>query len=108
MNSDTTHLAPTLHQAQPGSTVPSALLPPSSLPRTTVLPRVVDDGTGAVLSSESRSRYEATTLLGVGGMGEVVLVRDQDIERKVAVKRIAPNMTNPAVLARFVDEIRIV
>jgi serine/threonine protein kinase len=41
-------------------------------------------------------------------MGEVVLVKDQDIERRVALKRLLPDMTHPSVLARFVDEIRTV
>src|SRR5262249_34878051 len=60
------------------------------------------------LSAEVRSRYEAEKLLGVGGMGEVVLVRDQDIERKVAVKRLLPELNDPSVVARFADEIRTV
>src|SRR5262249_13795396 len=60
------------------------------------------------LSLESRSRYEPTKLLGAGGMGEVVLVTDHDIERKVALKRLLPEMTDPSILARFVDEIRTV
>ncbi|APR77176.1 Serine/threonine protein kinase PrkC, regulator of stationary phase [Minicystis rosea] len=81
---------------------------PISAARTTVLPKVDGDGTRVELSLESRSRYEPTKLLGAGGMGEVVLVRDHDIERKVAVKRLLPEMTEPSILARFVDEIRTV
>jgi serine/threonine-protein kinase len=69
---------------------------------------VAGDGTLVELSLESRSRYEPTKLLGAGGMGEVVLVSDHDIDRKVALKRLLPTMTDPAVLARFVDEIRTV
>jgi serine/threonine protein kinase len=86
----------------------SAFAPPPSAARTTVLPHVDGDGTHVQLSLESRSRYEPTKLLGAGGMGEVVLVRDHDIERKVALKRLLPEMTDPATLARFVDEIRTV
>jgi serine/threonine-protein kinase len=41
-------------------------------------------------------------------MGEVVLVEDQDIARRVAIKRLLPEREDPSVLARFVDEIRTV
>jgi serine/threonine-protein kinase len=44
--------------------------------------------------------------LGEGGVGEVVLADDHDIERRVAIKRLLPEMNNPALLQRFVDEIR--
>jgi serine/threonine-protein kinase len=86
----------------------SQFTPPSSLARTTVLPRVDGDGALIQLSLRERSRYEPTKLLGAGGMGEVVLSNDHDIERKVAVKRLLPEMTDPLTLARFVDEIRCV
>ena len=33
---------------------------------------------------------------------------DQDIARRVAIKRLLPEMTHPSLLARFVDEIRTV
>jgi eukaryotic-like serine/threonine-protein kinase len=120
MNNDATHLAPTLAAAPPGPGTELALThvappqaaqpfaPPASAARTTVLPRVDGDGTTAQISLESRSRYEPTKLLGTGGMGEVLLVNDHDIERKVALKRLLPEMTHPSVLARFVDEIRTV
>jgi serine/threonine-protein kinase len=76
--------------------------------RTTVLPRVHGDGAHLRLVQEAKVRYEPLKLLGAGGMGEVMLVHDQDIARKVAVKRLFPEMGDPAVLARFVDEIRTV
>jgi len=94
-------------QAAPSSAGPG-FVAPASAARTTVLPRVEGDGANVALSLESRSRYEPTKLLGAGGMGEVVLVRDHDIERKVALKRLLPELTDPGVLARFVDEIRTV
>src|SRR5580704_16923835 len=63
----------------------SKLVPPGSAVRSTVLPRVAADGTLAVsLSLEPRTRYEPSKVLGTGGMGEVVLVSDHDIGRKVA------------------------
>ena len=113
------HLAPTqvaavnvsgfdLTAAPTPASLATAFAPPTSAARTTVLPHVDGDGARIELSMESRSRYEPTKLLGAGGMGEVVLVRDHDIERKVALKRLLPEMTDPAILARFVDEIRTV
>ncbi|MFT3769475.1 MAG: serine/threonine-protein kinase [Minicystis sp.] len=86
----------------------STFTPPQSSTRTTVLPRIDGEGGDIRLQTEARSRYEPVKLLGAGGMGEVVLVEDQDIARRVAVKRLLPEMTEPSVLARFVDEIRIV
>ena len=52
-------------------------------------------------------RYALESLLGAGAMGEVVLARDTDIGRDVAVKRLLPNLENTDVMARFVDEIRL-
>ena len=70
---------------EPG-TAASAFAPPVGTTRTTVLPRVEGDGGGEVqLHVESKLRYEPLKLLGAGGMGEVVLVEDQDIARRVAV-----------------------
>ena len=76
--------------------------------RTTVLPRISGDGSAIEVISETRNRYEPIKLLGSGGMGEVLLVQDQDIARKVAVKRLLPEACDPMLLARFVDEIRTV
>src|SRR4029077_11444666 len=56
----------------------------------------------------ARTRYEPSKVLGAGGMGEVVLVSDHDIDRKVAIKRLLPELTDQATLARLVDEIRTV
>jgi serine/threonine-protein kinase len=115
------HLAPTLAQAEGQNALdmtevaPSTsaaptwrFTPPASLARTTVLPRVDGEGAEIQLSLRERSRYEPTKLLGAGGMGEVVLVNDHDIERKVAVKRLLPDTADHATLARFIDEIRCV
>ena len=101
-----THAAPSA--AAPEAPEMTGWSPPTSAARTTVLPHVGGDGLLVQLSLESRSRYEPTKLLGAGGMGEVVLVSDHDIDRKVALKRLLPEMTDPSILARFVDEIRTV
>src|SRR5690349_12150007 len=51
-------------------------------------------------------RYALGTSLGVGGMGEVLVATDKQIEREVAIKRmrIAPT---PDAVARFVREAKI-
>jgi eukaryotic-like serine/threonine-protein kinase len=91
-----------------GAGAPATFVPPTQS-RITVLPRI-EDGEGAAvrLEADARTRYEPVKLLGAGGMGEVVLVQDQDIARRVAIKRLLPEMTHPSLLARFVDEIRTV
>jgi serine/threonine-protein kinase len=48
-------------------------------------------------------------MLGQGGIGEVVLVEDQDIARKVAIKRLHPERRDDAEsLRRFAEEVRII
>jgi serine/threonine protein kinase len=86
----------------------SAFVAPPSAVRTTVLPRIDSDGMRISLSADPRKRYEPSKVLGTGGMGEVVLVSDHDIGRRVAVKRLLPELKDHATLARFVDEIRTV
>jgi serine/threonine-protein kinase len=81
---------------------------PPAATRTTVLPRIHADGSRVLLQTQARSRYEPSKLLGAGGMGEVVLVSDHDIGRKVAVKRLLPELNDASIIARFVEEIRTV
>src|SRR5262249_52910160 len=79
--------------------------PSAAATRSTVLPRVEDGQGGArLLPPENKPRYELVKTLGAGAMGEVVLVRDQDIVRPAAIKRLLPQVNHPAGLARFVDE----
>ena len=85
----------------------SAALSPSG-GRTTTLPRVEGDGESMRLVAEPRARYQPIDLLGTGGMGEVLLVQDNDIARKVAVKRLIAEPGSASALARFVDEVRTV
>lgn len=73
----------------------------------TVLPEVYNEGNRIVFRSRAKARYQHDMLLGRGGMGEVRLAYDQDIGRRVAVKRLLDEK-NPHALARFIDEIRTV
>lgn len=88
---------------------PSRLAAPGTATfRTTVLPRVEHDPSGPNLVNVPRVRYEESSTLGRGGVGEVVRADDNDIHRPVAIKRMLPDIESPAALARFVDEIRTV
>ncbi len=75
--------------------------------RTTVLPRLGEGG-GVAWSTATEPRYERLQPLGEGGMGEVLLARDRDIERRVAIKRLRPDQRTEASLLRFADEVRAV
>lgn len=79
-----------------------------TLVRSTVLPRVEMAGSSARLVHQDRTRYEHEHLLGQGGVGEVVRVKDHDIDRTVAVKRLRSDMREAGSVARFVDEIRTI
>ena len=72
--------------------------------RTTVLPSSTDSLPG----QRERDRYRLVRVLGTGGMGEVSLAQDQDIERSVAVKYLHPNLADEGMVARFVEEIRTI
>src|SRR5690606_32611985 len=53
-------------------------------------------------------RYRSRGSLGEGGMGEVLLCRDQQIGRDVAVKVVRAEMSSrPDAVARFVREARV-
>jgi eukaryotic-like serine/threonine-protein kinase len=80
--------------------------PTAKATRSTVLPHLAVVGNVARLVSTERERFENAQVLGRGGAGEVVLARDNDINRPVAIKRLLPELNNPDVVARFVDEIR--
>jgi eukaryotic-like serine/threonine-protein kinase len=75
--------------------------------RSTVLPRVQWNGDRPDVVPFERERFEEVRQLGQGGMGEVVLLKDHDIERTVALKRLPEGADLDRVL-RFVEEIRTV
>ncbi|HYO67993.1 MAG TPA: serine/threonine-protein kinase [Archangium sp.] len=105
---DATFVSPS---SQPGN-VPASIALPQSPPtaagrRSTVLPRVEWSGDKPNVVPFERERFEELRQLGQGGMGEVVLLKDNDIERMVALKRL-PESNDLDRLLRFVEEIRTV
>ena len=75
--------------------------------RTTVLPRISLEGGAPQLIVDGRDRFEEVSVLGRGGMGEVLLALDHDIERRVALKRLLPESEGTSAVARFADEVRV-
>ncbi|HYI01214.1 serine/threonine-protein kinase [Hyalangium sp.] len=75
--------------------------------RSTVLPRVEWNGDRPSVVPLQRERFEELQPLGQGGMGEVLLLQDHDIQRTVALKRLTEATDLDRVL-RFVEEIRTV
>ncbi len=68
---------------------------------------VADDAPPSTRASTATGdRYQVGSRIGVGGMGEVLLARDQQIGREVAIKRIRDN-PSPSAEARFLREARI-
>lgn len=87
------------------ASVPTGTPSATSAGRSTVLPRRRPEGAAAV---DERPRFDVVRMLGEGGMGQVELVRDNDIRRTVAVKRLHADDQSGESLLRFADEVRIV
>lgn len=68
-----------------------------------------DDATETAthLAAVPQERYQAKTLIGLGGMGEVYEVSDVDLNRPVALKRIRADRNDPTMLARFLLEAQV-
>lgn len=80
----------------------------ASLRNTTVLPKIEHSGGAIRIQPRSEARYQRIRRLGAGAMGEVTLVKDNDIGRTVAVKQLLAPTENPDGIARFIEEIRTV
>ncbi len=58
--------------------------------------------------AESRDRYTLTSLHAKGGIGQVWLARDNEMDREIALKELRPESSNDAtILKRFFQEARI-
>ena len=82
---------------------------------TAVLPRSVRQARRNGVSSpppplrpQLPERYESVKELGVGAFGTVDLVRDNDIARVVARKRLKPQWHHGETFTRFIDEIKVI
>jgi serine/threonine-protein kinase len=104
---DTLQFIPDATLISQGSRAEAAPVAPSSTRRNTVLPRLERNGERLDALPPQRERFEEMRPLGQGGMGEVVLLKDHDIERLVALKRLPENAELDRVL-RFVEEIRTI
>jgi serine/threonine protein kinase len=76
--------------------------------RSTVLPRLVRVGGTHAEHHPVGQRFVPLRVLGKGGLGEVTLVQDNDIDRPVALKRLHANLRSEEVVFRFAQEIRTV
>ncbi|GJG86896.1 hypothetical protein tb265_20770 [Gemmatimonadetes bacterium T265] len=67
------------------------------------------DALGARLRAALAGRYAVERSIGAGAMGSVWLARDEGLDRPVAIKVIAPELTTSAVFReRFLQEARTV
>ncbi len=67
-----------------------------------------DDALGAALRRATLGEYDVLGLLGRGGMAAVYLAHDIALDRKVAIKVLAPGYApNPSLGERFLREARI-
>lgn len=72
-----------------------------------VVPELLTNERTSAIIGESIGRYQIEALLGVGGMGEVFLARDEQLGRKVALKFLPERLTaNKSQLSRFKSEAR--
>src|SRR5262245_10660005 len=72
-----------------------------------VVPELLTEDRTSAMIGESIGHYEIEALIGVGGMGEVYLARDERLGRKVALKFLPERLTaNNTQLSRFKSEAR--
>src|SRR5262244_3511678 len=77
------------------------------VPAFEVAPELVPNDSGAALIGKVIGHYRIESLIGVGGMGEVYLARDERLGRKAALKLLPDSLTTDETeLSRFKNEAR--
>ena len=77
------------------------------VPAFEVAPELVTNDKAGALVGKLIGHYRIESLIGVGGMGEVYLARDERLGRKAALKLLPDNLTtDEAQLSRFKNEAR--
>ncbi len=84
-------------------------LPPTTVrPHTTILPRYQTDANGDIqFLHEPQERFAEVEVLGEGASGMVILAKDQDIQRSVALKKLKHAHEASESLIRFIKEVQI-
>src|SRR5262245_55395936 len=77
------------------------------VPAFEIAPELVTNDSGGALVGKVLGHYRIESLIGVGGMGEVYLARDERLGRKAALKLLPDSLTtDDTQLSRFKNEAR--
>ena len=77
------------------------------IPAFEVAPELLTGETAGALVGELIGHYRIESLIGIGGMGEVYLARDEQLGRKAALKLLPERLTaDETQLSRFKNEAR--